>query len=111
MGAEVRDRRLLEHDLRHAISRRELSLVYQPQQDVKSGEVVGFEALLRWKHATRGDISPGVFIPVAEDSGSILQIGEWFCARPAVRRRVGRSLWTIAVNEPPRRIPVCSRTS
>jgi predicted signal transduction protein with EAL and GGDEF domain len=98
MGAEVRDRRLLEHDLRHAISRRELSLVYQPQQDVKSGEVVGFEALLRWKHATRGDISPGVFIPVAEDSGSILQIGEWVL-RAACREAAG---WaqplTIAVN-------------
>ena len=98
MGAEVRDRRLLEHDLRHAISRRELNLVYQPQQDVKSGEVVGFEALLRWKHATRGDISPGVFIPIAEESGSILQIGEWVL-RAACREAAGwaQSL-TIAVN-------------
>jgi diguanylate cyclase (GGDEF)-like protein/PAS domain S-box-containing protein len=88
MGAEVRDRRLLEHDLRHAISRRELSLVYQPQQDVKSGEVIGFEALLRWKHATRGDISPSIFIPIAEESGAILQIGEWVL-RAACREAAG----------------------
>jgi EAL domain-containing protein (putative c-di-GMP-specific phosphodiesterase class I) len=77
MGTQVRDRRLLEHDLRHAISRRELSLVYQPQIDIKTDEVIGFEALLRWNHATRGDISPAIFIPIAEESGAILQIGEW----------------------------------
>ena len=77
MGAQVRDRRHIEHDLRHAISRRELSVVYQPQKDIKTEEVVGFEALLRWNHAERGDISPAIFIPIAEESGSILQIGEW----------------------------------
>ena len=72
MGAAVRDRRLLEHDLRNAIARGELSLVYQPQKDIASGKVIGFEALLRWKHATRGEISPAEFIPIAEDSGTIL---------------------------------------
>jgi diguanylate cyclase (GGDEF)-like protein len=77
MGAQARDRRLLEHDLRQAIARKELSLVYQPQKDIKANEVVGFEALLRWRHATRGDISPSVFIPIAEESGAILAIGEW----------------------------------
>ena len=77
MGAQVRDRRLMEHELRHAIDRRELSLVYQPQTNIKSGEIVGFEALLRWSHPTRGEISPGTFIPIAEESGMILQIGEW----------------------------------
>jgi EAL domain-containing protein (putative c-di-GMP-specific phosphodiesterase class I) len=77
MGAQVRDRRLLEHDLRHAISRREMRLVYQPQMDIKSGKVVGFEALLRWDHATRGEVPPALFIPIAEESGTIFQIGEW----------------------------------
>ena len=77
MDAELRDRRVLEHDLRHAISRSELSLVYQPQTDIKTDEITGFEALLRWQHGTRGAIPPAVFIPVAEDSGAILQIGEW----------------------------------
>jgi diguanylate cyclase len=98
MGAEVRDRRLLEHDLRHAISRRELKLVYQPQQDVKSKDVIGFEALLRWAHPSRGNIPPGHFIPIAEESGAILQIGEWVL-RTACREAAGwtRPL-TVAVN-------------
>jgi predicted signal transduction protein with EAL and GGDEF domain len=77
MDAELRDRRILEHDLRHAVARSELSLVYQPQTDIRTDEIIAFEALLRWQHATRGPIPPTVFIPVAEDSGTILQIGEW----------------------------------
>ena len=77
MGAEVKERRLIEHDLLHAISRGELRLAYQPQKLLTSGEVVGFEALLRWQHATRGAIAPDIFIPIAEESGLILQIGEW----------------------------------
>jgi diguanylate cyclase len=77
MGAEVRDRRQLEHDLRLAIPRGELWLAYQPQMDIRRGKVVGFEALLRWKNPARGEISPGVFIPIAEEVGAILPIGEW----------------------------------
>jgi diguanylate cyclase (GGDEF)-like protein/PAS domain S-box-containing protein len=98
MGAEVRERRLLEHDLRHAIARDELRLVYQPQKVVQSCAVSGFEALLRWKHPTRGEISPAVFIPIAEETGSILQIGDWVL-RTACREAAS---WTkplkIAVN-------------
>ncbi|HEV7407955.1 MAG TPA: EAL domain-containing protein [Bradyrhizobium sp.] len=77
MGAAVRDRRLLEHDLRNAISRGQLHLVYQPQKDITDGRIVGFEALLRWNHPTRGNVPPAEFIPVAEESGIIPQIGEW----------------------------------
>ncbi|MBX9934714.1 MAG: EAL domain-containing protein [Methylobacterium sp.] len=77
MGADVRERRLLEHDLRHAVARGEMHLVYQPQTVVGSGEVIGFEVLLRWNHPERGHISPAVFIPIAEESDAILQIGEW----------------------------------
>ncbi|BAQ47643.1 MULTISPECIES: bifunctional diguanylate cyclase/phosphodiesterase [Methylobacterium] len=77
MGVEVRERRLLEHDLRHAVARGEMHLVYQPQTDVGSGAVIGFEALLRWKHPERGFVSPAVFIPIAEESDAILRIGEW----------------------------------
>jgi predicted signal transduction protein with EAL and GGDEF domain len=98
MDAELRDRRILEHDLRHAIARSELSLVYQPQTDIKTYEITGFEALLRWQHPTRGAIPPAVFIPVAEDSGAILQIGEWVL-RAACTEAAG---WTrplrVAVN-------------
>jgi diguanylate cyclase len=77
MGAEVRERRMLEHDLRLAMARDELRLSYQPQHDAKSNGIVGFEALLRWKHPVRGEISPVVFIPIAEETGAILQIGDW----------------------------------
>jgi diguanylate cyclase (GGDEF)-like protein len=77
MGVEVKERRLLEHDLLHAVSRGELSIAYQPQKHLTSGEVFGFEALLRWHHRGRGAISPEIFIPIAEESGLILQIGEW----------------------------------
>jgi diguanylate cyclase len=77
MGAAVRERRTIEHDLRHAIARQELRLLYQPQMDIASGKIIGFEALLRWKHPTRGEVSPAVFIPIAEESGAILQLGDW----------------------------------
>jgi diguanylate cyclase (GGDEF)-like protein/PAS domain S-box-containing protein len=77
MGAQIRERRSLEHDLRNAIANGELSLAYQPQAQVHSGEVNGFEVLLRWNHPTRGPVSPSTFIPIAEESGLILKIGEW----------------------------------
>jgi diguanylate cyclase len=98
MGAAVRDRRLLEHDLRNAISRKELRLVYQPQKDIQTGKVVGFEALLRWTHATRGEISPVEFIPIAEDTGIILQIGEWVLRTACREAATWTQPLTVAVN-------------
>jgi diguanylate cyclase (GGDEF)-like protein/PAS domain S-box-containing protein len=98
MGAEVRERRMLEHDLRHAIARNELRLVYQPQQDVQSGSVTGFEALLRWKHPTRGEISPAVFIPIAEETGSILEIGDWVLKTACREAAAWTVPLTVAVN-------------
>jgi diguanylate cyclase len=77
MGAAVLDRRQLEQDLRHAALRGELGLVYQPQKDIRTGTVIGFEALVRWQHPTRGELLPDLFIPIAEETGLILQIGEW----------------------------------
>jgi diguanylate cyclase (GGDEF)-like protein/PAS domain S-box-containing protein len=77
MGEDVRGRRLIEHDLRSAVARGEFSLLYQPQLETRSGAIVGFEALLRWRHPERGAVSPAVFIPIAEESGIILQIGDW----------------------------------
>jgi diguanylate cyclase (GGDEF)-like protein/PAS domain S-box-containing protein len=98
MGAAVRDRRLLEHDLRNAIPRGELRLVYQPQKDIRDGRVVGFEALLRWKHATRGDVPPVEFIPIAEDTGIILQIGEWVLRTACSEAATWAQPLTVAVN-------------
>jgi diguanylate cyclase len=98
MGAEVRERRTLEHDLRLAIARGELRLVYQPQKDVKNQAVTGFEALLRWKHPTRGDISPAVFIPIAEETGAILEIGDWVLKTACREAATWTQPVTVAVN-------------
>src|SRR5580692_8602405 len=98
MGAEVRNRRLLEHDLRQAIAHKELWLAYQPQLDIRHGKVVGFEALLRWKNPTRGEISPGVFIPIAEEIGAILPIGDWVLREACREAASWKTPLKVAVN-------------
>ncbi|WP_246666767.1 putative bifunctional diguanylate cyclase/phosphodiesterase [Bradyrhizobium guangdongense] len=76
MDQELRDRRLLQHDLRQALEQNQLTVHFQPQAKM-DGEIVGFEALLRWQHPTRGLVPPDQFIPLAEEAGSIIPIGEW----------------------------------
>jgi diguanylate cyclase len=98
MGVEVRDRRELEHELRHATARGELKLVYQPQQDIRSGVTSGFEALLRWTHPTRGAISPATFIPISEETGAILEIGLWVLREACREAASWPQPLTIAVN-------------
>jgi diguanylate cyclase len=98
MGAEVRDRRLLELEMRNAVAREEFRLVYQPQKEIKSGKTIGFEALLRWKHPTRGEIPPSVFIPIAEESGVILQIGDWVLRTACKEAATWSGDLTVAVN-------------
>jgi diguanylate cyclase (GGDEF)-like protein len=73
----ARRRFSIETELRRALDKDQLKLFYQPLIDLKSGEVAGFEALARWTHEDRGEISPTEFIPVAEESGLILQLGRW----------------------------------
>ncbi len=80
MDAHVKERRTLELDLRQAIAAGEFELYYQPVVNLESEQVSGCEALVRWHHPRRGVISPAEFIPVAEDSGLIGQIGEWVIA-------------------------------
>ncbi|GLU37288.1 MULTISPECIES: bifunctional diguanylate cyclase/phosphodiesterase [Pseudomonas] len=77
VDSEMRRRRELEKDLREALSRNELHIVYQPQVDYRDHRVVGVEALLRWQHPTQGWVAPDLFIPLAEQNGSIFSIGEW----------------------------------
>lgn len=77
MNARAHERLLLEGDLRHALERNELYLAYQPQINLATGKVVGLEALMRWRHPERGVVSPGQFIPIAEDCGLIMAFGAW----------------------------------
>jgi diguanylate cyclase (GGDEF)-like protein len=77
MDARIHMRRSLENDLRGALDRNEFELYYQPQVNLNDIRVIGFEALLRWHHPNRGLVSPLHFIPVAEETGMIVAIGEW----------------------------------
>ncbi|KJC37526.1 diguanylate cyclase [Bradyrhizobium sp. LTSP849] len=80
MDAKVRERRQLEIDLRHAIAHGDLEVYYQPCLSLKDDRITGCEALVRWRHPGRGMVSPAEFIPIAEDTGLINEIGEWVLA-------------------------------
>jgi diguanylate cyclase (GGDEF)-like protein/PAS domain S-box-containing protein len=77
MNQRAKEHLRIESELRQALSNNELMLYYQPKVSLRSGRIVGAEALLRWKHPVRGLVSPGVFIPVAEETGLILDLGTW----------------------------------
>ena len=77
VDSEMRRRRELEKSLREALANNELHLVYQPQIDYSDHRVIGVEALLRWQHPQHGFVSPDIFIPLAEQNGTIVAIGEW----------------------------------
>ncbi|MGB8521404.1 MAG: EAL domain-containing protein [Candidatus Acidiferrales bacterium] len=102
MNVRAVERQSIEESLRRALERREFALQYQPIVNLRTGEISGAEALIRWTHPTRGPVSPAQFIPVAEDCGLILPIGNWVlreaCKQAQAWANAGLPLGTIAVN-------------
>lgn len=102
MNERAQEEAELEAGLRGALERGELKLYYQPKADLYSGEICGAEALIRWQHPAKGLVLPAHFIPLAEESGIILPIGEWVlreaCLQAARWQREGLPALTIAVN-------------
>ena len=100
MDADLSNRKLLEGDLREAIQNNQLRLLYQPIVDKSGNTMLGVEALCRWTHPTRGEISPAEFIPLAENSGMIVELGAWVL-RKAMTDGLAWPDLTVAVNVSP----------
>jgi len=102
MNQKALDRLNIENGLRHALEENQLVLYYQPKVDIASGLITGAEALVRWQHPERGMVPPGEFIPVAEESGLIVQIGSWVleaaCTQAAVWAAAGLPHVKVAIN-------------
>ena len=102
MNVRAVERQSIEENLRRALERQEFSLHYQPKIDLRTGEISGAEALIRWTHPVHGPVPPSKFIPVAEDCGLILQIGNWVLREACKQARswldAGLSVGTMAVN-------------
>ncbi len=101
--SDIRQERLrLENDLHHALPRGQLELYYQPRIDLRNGSVASFEALIRWHHPVDGLIEPGMFIPIAEESGLIMPIGDWVieeaCRQLTRWHEVGMPFASVSVN-------------
>ncbi|WP_374581783.1 putative bifunctional diguanylate cyclase/phosphodiesterase [Pseudoduganella sp.] len=102
MNQRAKEHLRIESELRQALANKELLLYYQPKVSLRSGRIVGAEALLRWRHPVRGLVSPGVFIPVAEETGLIFELGNWVleesCRQIAAWRDANLMMPPIAVN-------------
>jgi diguanylate cyclase (GGDEF)-like protein/PAS domain S-box-containing protein len=102
MNLAFQARKALERDLRKALANGELDLYYQPQIDARNSVIVGAEALVRWPHPERGMISPGEFVPIAEESGLIVPLGEWVlqtaCNQNKTWQNLGLPPVRVAVN-------------
>ncbi len=102
MSKGIADRILLEQDLHNALENQEFYLDYQPQVNLKTGTIESVEALVRWRHPTRGFIPPDVFIPIAEECGLIIPLGKWIletaCMQAKTWERQGLPQMKVAVN-------------
>jgi diguanylate cyclase (GGDEF)-like protein/PAS domain S-box-containing protein len=101
MDARAQARRLLEIDLRAALTRDEFEVHYQPIHDLKTDQITAFEALIRWKHPLRGMISPMDFIPLAEETGLITQLGDWILRKACMDAATWSREVRVAVNLSP----------
>ena len=101
MDTHVQERRLLELDLRAALRGDQFELYYQPLVDARSEEILGFEALLRWRHPTRGMVSPADFVPLAEEIGLIVPLGEWVMRAACLEAAAWPACVKLAVNLSP----------
>lgn len=108
MNAQAFERLAIETSLRHALERDEFFLEYQPQINIETSRIIGYEALVRWRHPDLGMMPPGTFIPLAEESGLIVPIGEWVlrtaCAQNKAWQAVGLPPIHVAVNVSPRQL-------
>ena len=100
MDKRLREKRALQHDLRSAIGHGEIALHYQPQALI-GGKITGFEALVRWHHPNLGMIPPGTFIPLAEESGLIISLGEWILREACREAASWKTPLNVAVNLSP----------
>jgi len=111
LTASAKERLFMESELRRAVERCELSLYFQPKVELVSGEMTGSEALLRWQHPSLGMVPPTQFIPIAEDSGLIVDIGRWVlweaCRAAARWNGEGKPLHKVAINLSGRQFQVC----
>jgi EAL domain-containing protein (putative c-di-GMP-specific phosphodiesterase class I) len=102
MNAKAFEKLALENSLRRALEQREFVLHYQPQVDIRTGRIIGVEALARWRHPDLGLVAPTKFVPLAEDSGVILPLGEWVlraaCTQNRAWQEAGLSPLRVAVN-------------
>lgn len=101
MDEAVRARRQIENDLRHAIIRNQIHVSYQPILDTRTGEINGYEALMRWNRPGHGMSEPNIFIPIAEESGTIVQLGEWVLRQACMEAARWPDPLSIAVNVSP----------
>ena len=102
MKTKVTEKLFIESDLRKALEHGQFVLYFQPQVDIRTGHIIGAEALIRWNHPTAGLISPAKFIPIAEESGLIIPLGEWIlneaCRQNLAWQKAGLTPISIAVN-------------
>ena len=102
LNSKIREKLALQEGLRNAVARGEFELLYQPKVDLQSGRMIGMEALIRWRHPERGTVSPAQFIPLAEETGLIVPIGEWVlrtaCKQNKIWQDAGMPAISVSVN-------------